>query len=237
MITSKRTFKQPAPKNPAAVRTKKAKVLVVDDHPIVREGLSQVINHESDLTVCGEAESAQRALQVIDSTRPDVVIVDISLERSNGIDLIKDLKSRYPRLLMLVLSTHDESLYAERSLRAGARGYVMKQVAPQKLVGAIRQILKGEIYLSENMTGLLLHKIVSDQPTRGTSPLERLSNRELEIFELIGRGRKTRQIAEDLHLSIKTVETHREHIKEKLSLKDAVSLVRAAVQWVESEKI
>ena len=214
----------------------KAGILVVDDHPIVREGLVRVIDQTGDLAVCGQAENIPQALEFIQKSKPDLVIVDVSLGSQNGIELIKDVKVRHPNLPVLVHSMYDESMYAERCLRAGAKGYVMKQEPPSKLLHAVRQVLKGEVYLSEAMTKQLLCRISDGTSAKGHSPAELLSDRELEVFELLGRGLRTKEIARELHLSDKTVQTHREHIKEKLHLKDAVSLVRHAVQWVESQK-
>ncbi|MDD2706489.1 MAG: response regulator transcription factor [Verrucomicrobiae bacterium] len=211
----------------------KRRVLLVDDHPIVRHGIGQLINQESDLMVCGEAEDTQQAMSAIQNLRPDIVIVDISLKRGSGIDLVKNVRDNYENLPTLVVSMHDESLYAERVLRAGARGYLTKQEAIEKVLTAIRRVLKGEIYLSDRMTGKMLFKITNGRAHLADSPIEHLSDRELEVFRLIGSGRGTRQIAGELHLSIKTVETYREHIKDKLHLKDASELVQHAVQWVQ----
>jgi len=220
-------------------KKKRNKVLIVDDHPIVRHGIAELLNHEADLTVCGEAEDAHQALEAIAEIailKPDIAIVDITLKEGlGGIELIKDIKARYPKLPVLVLSMHDESLYAERCLRAGAKGYIMKQEATEKVVEAIRQVLGGEIYLSDKMAQKILHKFIGGQPEVGGSPIESLSDRELEVFQLIGRGLGTRRIAEELYLSVKTIETYREHIKEKLKLKNAPELAQHAIQWVQSE--
>lgn len=211
------------------------RVLLVDDHPIVRRGLAELINHEPDLSVCGEAQNAQEALDALAALEPDLAIVDVSLQETSGIELIKDIKIRYPEMLMLALSMHDETLYAERVLRAGARGYVMKEEAAEKLMTAIRKVLSGQIYLSEKMAARALSKFVHGARDTDGSPLGRLSDRELQVFELIGRGRGTRQIAETLHLSVKTIESHREHIKEKLKLTTSAELVQHAIQWVQFE--
>jgi DNA-binding NarL/FixJ family response regulator len=224
-------FPHPAPD----VQANKSCILVVDDHPIVREGLVRVIDQTGDLTVCGQAEGIPQALAVVEKFKPALVIVDISLGGQNGIELIKDIKARSPHLPVLVHSMYDESMYAERCLRAGAKGYVMKQEPPAVLLKAVRQVLRGEVYLSEAMTKQLLWRI-SDGVGKGSSPAELLSDREFEVFELLGRGYRTREIAKELHLSDKTIQTHREHIKEKLSIPDAVNLVRQAVRWVESQK-
>lgn len=214
--------------------TNRTKILVVDDHPIVRQGLSLLINQEEDLQVCGEAENAHEALNAIESLEPDMAIVDISLEGVNGVELIKNIKARFPGLLILVLSMHDESLYAERALRAGANGYIMKQEANEKVMEAIRQVLAGEIYVSDKLASKMLHQFVAGKSTPDGSLVQRLSDRELEVFQLIGQGHGTRQIAEELHLSVKTIESYRAHIKDKLKLKNATELVRYAIQWVQS---
>jgi DNA-binding NarL/FixJ family response regulator len=216
---------QPVSDNP------QARILLVDDHPILLRGLSQLINQEVDMIVCGETADAESALQAIGALMPNLVIVDISLKGTNGLELIKSAASRPPELPMLVLSMHNELLYAERALRAGASGYIMKEEVTDKLVFAIRRVLNGEIYLSERMSTNLLSQLVRRPTDKSYASLERLSDRELEIFQLIGQGSGTRQIADALHLSIKTVETHRKRIKEKLNLKNAAELVWHAVNW------
>jgi DNA-binding NarL/FixJ family response regulator len=218
------------------IAPKRARIVVVDDHPTMREGLARVIDEAGDLTVCAQAGNIQHALELIQTTQPDLAIVDITLGGQNGIELIKDLKVRYPKLLVLVHSMHEEQVYAQRSLRAGARGYLMKHEPPPKLLHAIRQVLAGEIYLSETMTRRTLHSLAGTSSAESISPVERLSDRELEVFERLGQGRTTKEIAADLHLSIKTVQTYCEHLKEKLQLKDGTSLVRFAVQWGEAQK-
>jgi DNA-binding NarL/FixJ family response regulator len=220
---------------PDKTKNGRARILIVDDHPIVRQGLTELINHESDLFVCGEAEDAHQAMGAIRTLGPDMVIVDISLKETSGMELIKDIKFQYPDLLVLALSMHDESLYAERALRAGAKGYVMKQEATEKVVTAIHKVLGGQVYVSESMAGKMVRKLVGGGSESGTSPIDRLSDRELEVFLLIGRGHGTRQIAEKLHLSIKTIETYRAHIKEKLNLADAAELLQYAIQWTSSQ--
>jgi len=216
-------------KTEPSLKKTKFRVLLVDDHPILRQGLARLINEQKDLMICGEFEEAAKALDSIEAAKPDAAIVDISLKGASGIELLKNIKVRFPQLLVLVLSMHDESLYAERALRAGASGYIMKQEATEQVLVALRRVLGGEIYLSEPMSSKLMHQLVGGKPTAG-SLLERLSDRELEIFGLIGQGRGTRQIAEQLHLSVKTVESHRAHIKEKLNLKNATELVHRAIQ-------
>ncbi len=213
----------------------KAKIIIVDDHPIVRQGLADLINQEKDLAVCGQAEDAAGALKAIRELGPDVVIVDITLADSSGIELIKDIKVQYPDLPILTLSMHDESLYAERALRAGAKGYIMKGETTKSVITAIRKVLAGQIYTSDKVAAKMVSKLVGGKAKVGASPLECLSDRELEVFQLIGQGRGTRRIAEKLYLSIKTIETYRAHIKEKLSLADTNQLLRYAIQWVNSQ--
>ena len=215
----------------------KSKVFVVDDHPIVRQGLAQLINREPDLAVCGEAEEAASALQAIGGEKPDVLIVDISLNGPDGLELLKNVRLRYPTLPVLILSMHDESIYAERALRAGANGYIMKHEAAEKVLLAVRQILNREIYVSERVANRILHHYISGSPTAQQSPLADLSDRELEVFRLIGEGHSTRTIAEELHLSVKTVESYQAHIKDKLSLKNGRELVQHAIQWVMNESV
>ncbi len=211
------------------------KILVVDDHPIMREGLAQLINHEPDLTVCGDAETAEQALTAVQSLQPDLVLADITLPGKNGLEFIKDLQAMRPDLAVLVLSMHDESLFAERVLRAGGRGYIMKQEGGKKLMGAIRQVLAGQIYVSEKMSARILENFSGRRSDSGASPIEKLTDREFEIFQLIGRGKGSRDIAEQLHISVKTVEVHRANMKEKLQLKTAPELVRHAVRWIETQ--
>lgn len=211
----------------------RTRVFIVDDHPIVRQGLTQMLTQEMDFTVCGEAENAPQALQGIAELQPDLVLVDLSLKGGNGLALIKALKARQSTIPVLVVSMHDESLYVERVLRAGARGYIMKQEATDTMVRAIRRVLRGEIYVSDTMLTQLVGRLVLDAPDTSASGLERLSHRELEVFRLIGAGYNTRYIAGVLRVSMKTVESHRAHIKEKLQLHDTGELVRYAMQWVD----
>jgi len=206
-------------------------VLIVDDHPIVRFGISQLIEQEDDMTVCGEAEDIAGTLKFLSSNEPDIALVDLALKGRSGLELIRELKTRSTQLPVLVVSMHDESLYAERVLRAGARGYITKEEAPTQIVQAIRHVLKGQLYLSRNMITKLLDKLV-DNSSPSLSPMERLSNRELQVFQLIGKGVTTRSIAKQLHLSVKTIETHRARIKEKLNLQNASELLWHAMQWV-----
>ena len=223
-----------AKKKPAKVRTR---ILVVDDHPMMRQGLAALINNERDLTVCCEAESAQQALATIARERPDLVLADITLPDKSGLELIKDLQVLHPGLRVLVVSMHDESIYAERVLRAGGRGYIMKQEGGKRLMEAIRQVLGGQVYVSARMSARILEMFSSGRGSSGGSIVEKLTDREFEVFQLIGQGQGTRDIAEKLHLSVKTVEVHRLHIKEKLELKTAAELIRFAVRWVETQDI
>src|SRR6202521_2045456 len=215
---------------------RKKMVFVVDDHPIVRQGLTLLINQESDLAVCGEAEEMHSALSAILAVRPDILIVDISLNGPDGLELLKNIRITSPRLPVLILSMHDESIYAERALRAGANGYIMKQEATEKVLVALRRILSGEIYVSDRIANKMLKHYITGSGTLRNSSIADLSDRELEVFRLIGDGHGTRQIAEELHLSIKTVESYQAHIKEKLSLRSARELVQHAIQWTVSEK-
>ena len=215
----------------------KAKVVVVDDHPIVREGLAELINREKDLTVCGDAADVVQAMKVIAESKPDIAIIDISLKDSSGLQLIKRLRGADEKLCILVLSMHDEDLYAERALRAGAQGYIMKREAPREVVSAIRRVLAGEIYVGDELAARFMRRFVGGEPHVGGSPVELLSDRELEVFDFIGQGLKTGQIAERLHLSVKTIESYREHIKEKLGLRNATELVQHAIKWVHEDTL
>jgi len=215
---------------------KKKTVFVVDDHPIVRQGLALLINREADLVVCGEAEEMQSALSAIQTVRPDILIVDISLNGPDGLELLKNIRLTSPRLPVLILSMHDESIYAERALRAGANGYIMKQEATEKVLVALRRILSGEIYVSDRIANSMLRHYVRGATASEQSSVSDLTDRELEVFRLIGEGQGTRQIAEALHLSVKTVESYQAHIKEKLSLRSARELVQHAVEWNVREK-
>ncbi|HSY65020.1 MAG TPA: response regulator transcription factor [Terriglobales bacterium] len=215
---------------------KKKTIFVVDDHPIVRQGLALLINRESDLVVCGEAEEMQSALSAIQTVRPDILIVDISLNGPDGLELLKNIRLTSPRLPVLILSMHDESIYAERALRAGADGYIMKQEATEKVLIALRRILSGEIYVSDRIANSMLRHYVRGASASEQSSVSDLTDRELEVFRLIGEGQGTRQIAEALHLSVKTVESYQAHIKEKLSLRSARELVQHAVEWNVREK-
>jgi len=214
----------------------KAKVFLVDDHPIVRQGLGLLINREPDLVVCGEAEDAPSALQRMASAQPDLMVIDISLDGPDGLELLKTIRLKEPILPVLILSMHEESTYAERSLRAGANGYIMKQEATERVLVAIRRILEGKVYLSERLTNKMLEQFVHGAGSSKNNPLTTLSDRELEVYRLIGAGHGTRQIADELHVSVKTVESYQAHIKEKLSLRNARELVQHAIESSLSEK-
>jgi DNA-binding NarL/FixJ family response regulator len=219
-------MKRPAADNP------RSRILIVDDHPLVRSGLRLLIDCEHDLSVCGEAANADEAMRLLEQHKPDLLIVDLSLKESSGLELIKRIKARHPDAKILVSSMFEESLYAERVLNAGALGYVHKQEGMERVIEAIRCVLSGRIWLSKSMSERMLRRMTTSPPTTTQSPVHTLSDRELEVFEAIGRGRATKDIAKQLHLSIKTVETHREKIKAKLGLQSAAELNRAAVQWV-----
>jgi DNA-binding NarL/FixJ family response regulator len=216
--------------------TGKRTVFVVDDHPLLRQGLALLINQQQDLQVCGEAEEAQAAMEAIAKKRLDILIVDISLNGPDGLDLLKNIRASYPDLPVLILSMHDEAIYAERALRARANGYIMKQEATEKVLVAVRRILNGEVYLSDRMANKMLQQYIGGTPSAIQSRTSALTDRELEVFCLIGEGHGTREIAEELHLSVKTVETYQAHIKEKLSLHSGRELIQHAIQWKIDEK-
>jgi len=222
-------------KNQPTIRKGKARVLLVDDHPILRKGLAQMINMEQDLTVCGEAEDAGKAFELVGTLQPDVAVVDISLKTGNGIELVKNVKARYPELPILVLSMHDESLYAERALRAGAKGYIMKRETTRKVIEGIRQILDGKVFVSDSVKEALALRLVENKTQTPLSPVEQLSDRELEVFEMLGQGLGTRQIADALRVSIKTVQAYCARAKEKLNVRSATELLREAIRWNESK--
>ena len=214
----------------------KARVLIVDDHPVMRAGLSQLIDQQPDFVVCGEADDAHGALKAVETARPDVAIVDISLKDTSGIELIKDIRIRHPKLAVLVLSMHNEVFYAERVLQAGAKGYVTKADPPAKVIEGLREVLAGRVYVSERIASKMLTRLAAGGAGADGPAVNRLSDREFQVFELIGQGLQTRQIAERLHLSAKTVETHREHMKKKLGIASATELLAYAVQWVQFER-
>jgi DNA-binding NarL/FixJ family response regulator len=216
---------------PGEVSPTPVKILVVDDHPIVRHGLTQLINDEPGLTVCGTAARPVEALEAIRTRGPDLVVLDLSLGDDSGLELLKKMKIERPDLPVLVLSMHDEAYYADRVLRAGAMGYVMKQQPAEQVIAAIQQVLSGKVYLSESMSASMLTRLVGGKAVEGGTPVDALTDRELQVLNLIGEGLGTRQIAEHLHLSVKTVENYREHIKAKLKLQSSSELVRYAVRW------
>jgi DNA-binding NarL/FixJ family response regulator len=211
------------------------RVFLVDDHPMMRAGLAHLIERQADLTVCGEASNPAEALKAVSDAHPDVILADLTMPGRSGLEFVKDLLAVLPQLSVLVVSMHDESVYAERALRAGARGYIMKEAGGEAIVAAIRQILGGQAYVSPAMSARILDNLSGKKPRGSTSPIESLTDREFEVFQLIGRGKSTRDIAEQLHLSSKTVDVHRSHIKEKLKLKDPTALIRHAVRWVETQ--
>jgi DNA-binding NarL/FixJ family response regulator len=220
----------------AATAPARSTIFIVDDHPIVRQGLTLLINRETDLAVCGDAEEAGAALRRIEELKPDLIVVDVSLNGPDGLDLLKDIRARDSNLPVLILSMLDESLYAERALRAGANGYIMKQEATDRVLVAIRRILDGEIYLSDRMSNRMLQRFAGGAGVEQRSPVANLTDRELEVFRLIGEGHATRQIAQELHISVKTVESYQAHIKDKLSLKNARELLQRAIQWTVAYK-
>ena len=207
------------------------RILIVDDHPLVRLSLREFIRREKDLEVCGEAEDREQALAAAEATKPHLAIIDLTLKSSNGMELIKDLRDRHPDIHILVLSMHDETIHAERAIRAGARGYITKQEATTKVMVAIRQILNGEIYWSERAAARVASKNAGPARGMADSPVDCLTDRELQVFEMIGAGKSTRQIAASLHIDVSTVETYRARIKEKLNLKDSLALLQFAIRW------
>ena len=219
----------------AKTKTTAKRILIVDDHPMMRTGLAQLINNEPDLKVAAEADNAGQAINLVSKQRFDLALLDISLPDKNGLELIKDIRAIHPNLPLLVVSMHDEMIYGSRVLRAGGRGYIMKQEGGKKFLHAIRQVLAGKIFVSEKMSARILENFSGQQAKDATSPVQQLSDREFEVFQLIGHGVGTRTIAEQLHLSVKTVEVHRANIKVKLGLKTATELVRFAVRWVDSQ--
>lgn len=211
------------------------KILVVDDHPMTRSGVAYLLNKQPDIMACGEVGNPAEAFSEIPKARPDLVLTDMTMPGRSGVEFIKDLLALHPDLPILVVSMHDEVIFAERALRAGAKGYIMKEAGGEELLRAIRHVLSGQVYVSAGMSARILSNLSGQKPRGAHSPIEKLSDREFEVFQLIGQGKSTRDIAEQLHLSPKTVDVHRGHIKEKLELKDATSLVRHAVRWVETQ--
>lgn len=219
------------PDTPGEAPVARKRILLIDDHPITRQGLKAIIDQQPDLQVCGETDNAAQAIDLGSKLNPDLAVVDISLKTSNGIELTKNLKALRPDLPVLVVSMHDENLYAERAIRAGAMGYVMKQEAGEKVVLAIRRLLQGELFLSDPMRERMLQRFVNKRGEGGQFAIDTLSDREMEVFQLIGNGYSTRQIAEKLNLSTKTIDSYREHLKLKLNLRSGAELVRYAIQW------
>jgi DNA-binding NarL/FixJ family response regulator len=217
------------------IKDRRTRILLVDDHAVVRYGIAQLINRESDLLVCGEEEEASKALTTITNVKPNLVIADISLKDSSGLELMRNIKAQYPKLPVLVVSAHDESIYAEIAFRAGALGYLMKDQALERILTAIRRVLTGAIYVSDALAARMLQQQIRGQTDINQSPVKSLSDREMEVFQLIGQWKKTREIAEELHLSIKTIEYYREQIKRKLNLKSASELTHYATSWVQRE--
>lgn len=220
----------------AAQKARPKRILIVDDHPLVRQGIRMLLSGQSDLSVAGEAASAHEALELMRTEAPDAAIVDLTLKESSGLDLIKDIQIRHPRVMVLVVSMRDEGFYAERVLRAGARGYVTKEEGPDEILRGLRRILDGQIHVSDRVASKVMQKIIAGAGDQRANPLDSLTDRELQVFELVGNGLPTREIARELHISTKTVDSHREHIKEKLHLASASELLRHAIQWVQCQK-
>ena len=214
---------------------KKTRILIVDDHPVVRDGLETMLNHEPDLYVCGQTDDAPGALKAIAELNPDIAIVDIALKSSDGIELTKIIKTRFPKVFVIVLSIHDETIYAERVLLAGARAYLMKDAIPENIIKAIRTVLRGEIYVSDTVAKKFMHIVAGDKAGTTKTAIENLSDREFETFRLIGQGYKASQVAEKLHLSVKTIETYRSRIKEKLGLDNAAQLLQYSISWSKNQ--
>ncbi len=219
----------------APAKDNRTRILLVDDHAVVRFGIAQLINREGDLMVCGEEEDASKALSAIEQLKPDLVIADISLKDSSGLELMRNIKARDSKLPVLVVSGHDETIYAEIAFRAGALGYLMKEEALEKVITAVRRVLSGAIYVSEKLGAKMLQQQVRGQKDINESPVKKLSDREMEVFQLIGRWKKTKEIADELHLSVKTIEYYREQIKKKLNLTSASELTHYATTWVQRE--
>ncbi len=227
-----KTKPAPAAEPPA----RKLGVLLVDDHPITRQGLAALVESDPELTVCGEADNGPRALELVTKLAPDLAVIDVSLRSGNGLELMKNLRILAPKLPVLFMSMHDETLYAERALRAGAQGYIMKEEANEKILAAIQRVIRGELYLSERMQERMLRRMARSKPEEEPGcAIDTLSDRELEVFQLIGNGFSTRQIAAQLNLSVKTIESYREHLKLKLALDSGSDLVRHAIQWTKSQ--
>lgn len=222
---------------PSATMPRKSRVFIVDDHPLVREGLVNLINAQDDLIVCGEAEDCLQAISGISKDQPNVALIDISLKNESGLELVKDLGTRFPEVALIVLSMHDEALYAERALRAGALGYVMKRETSKSVLASIRRVLEGDVYVSEKIVNRMAGRLSSSRKAAESSPVERLSDRELEIFRLLGQGRTTAEIAGDLNLSLKTVQVYCARAKEKFGVTSLTELLRAAIRWEDASHV
>ena len=223
--------------SPTGRVARKSRVFIVDDHPLVREGLTNLINEQDDLIVCGEAEDSAEAITGLGTARPDVALIDISLKNESGLELIKNLGVQFPRVALIVLSMHDEALYAERALRAGARGYVMKRETTKSVLASIRQVLEGDVYVSERVVNRITARSGGSREAAASSPVERLSDRELEIFRLLGEGRTPSQIACDLNLSLKTIQAYCARAKEKFGVTSLTELLRAALRWEDASNV
>ena len=225
--------------NPSPSKTvaRKSRVFIVDDHPLVREGLTNLINGQDDLIVCGEAKDSAQAINGMGKARPNVALIDISLENESGLELVKQLKTQFPQVALIILSMHDEALYAERALRAGAQGYVMKHETSKSVLASIRQVLGGGVYVSERIVKRMALKLTSSRKLIISSPVERLSDRELEIFQLLGQGRTPSEIAGDLNLSLKTVQAYCARAKDKFGVTSLTELLRAAIRWEEASHV
>jgi DNA-binding NarL/FixJ family response regulator len=234
---SPRARKNKTAETPAPRASPSKRVFIVDDHPLMRESMARLINGEPDLICCGGANSAEQAVSEITKTKPDAVITDITLPNRSGLELIKDLSAMHPHVCVLVYSMHDEMFYAERALRAGARGYLMKEAGSEKMLEALRSVLAGEVAVSGKIASKILNLFSGPNPRRSNSPVEKLTDREFDIYQLIGKGRSTKEIAEQLHISPKTVAVHREHIKEKLGVESASELMHHAIRWEEAQGV
>lgn len=236
-LAGARNHERQRAESPQPLAPDRRRILIVDDHPFMRAGLAQLIDKQPGLAVCGEAGDPSAAMTELAKGRVDLVLTDITMPGRSGLEFIKDLQATHPKLPILVVSMHDEVIYAERVLRAGARGYIMKEAGGEALLAAIRLVLDGAVYVSPKMSARVLDSLSGRKPRGSSSPIEKLTDREFEVFQLIGQGKSTRDIAKQLHLSTKTVDVHRGHIKEKLGLTDTTSLVRHAVRWVETQNL
>lgn len=231
----KKSSPKPTRKIEAKPEPSRKKILLVDDHPMMRAGLAHLINRQTDMLVCAEAGQPAEVFSLLTQARPDLVLTDLTMPGRSGLEFVKDLIALQPELPILVISMHDEVVYAERCLRAGARGYIMKESGSENLLTALRRVMSGQTYVSPNVSENILRNISARKPRGSDSPIQALSDREFEVFQLVGQGKSTREIADQLHLSPKTVDVHRGHIREKLGLKDVTALVRYAVRWLETQ--